>query len=55
MITNRKWVAGYWDTLLAVEGMFRGTRVELTGFSVPLTQEQAETPQVADETTAVTA
>lgn len=34
---------------------FRGVKVELTGFGVPLTAEQANTPQAADETPAVAA
>ncbi|MEV5953766.1 hypothetical protein AB0M11_08305 [Streptomyces sp. NPDC051987] len=40
---------------LAAPGNFRGIAFELTGHSVPLTQKQAETPQVADEASAVAA
>jgi hypothetical protein len=39
---------------LSAEGVFRGTRIEVTGFNVPLTPEQTA-PQVADEAVAVTA
>lgn len=30
---------------LDTSGVFRGVRLDLTGFGVPLTQEQAQTPQ----------
>jgi hypothetical protein len=38
---------------LQADGVFHGVAVHLTGFNVPLTADQANTPQVTDETSAV--
>ncbi|WP_318202906.1 hypothetical protein [Streptomyces sp. SCL15-4] len=40
---------------LGATTVFRGVRIELTGFDVPLTAEQATTPQVTGEAPAVAA
>lgn len=40
---------------LDTSGVFRGVPFRLTGFGVPLTREQAETPQTVDEASAVAA
>lgn len=34
---------------LSADTAFRGVRLELSGYGLPLTAEQAETPQVVDE------
>ncbi|MGY5048234.1 hypothetical protein ACWDE0_21780 [Streptomyces sp. 900105755] len=48
-------VAGAGSVWLSASGSYRGVGFALSGHGVPLTQEQAETLQVADEASAVAA